>query len=592
MVESVKRWIVGRPLKTRENAHAQIGVFKGMAVMTPDALSSVAYATDQMESILAVLIAAGAAQSYVTNVLGYSLLGTFLIAGLAFLLYLAYRNIIRHYPLGGGAYAIGLNQLGRYWGLSAAATLIVGYTLTVAVSIAAAIDALAPVLPFVGTHKLVFNIVLTLLIMVINLRGTGESANIFVPFTYLFVGGIVLLGITAIVEGILHPATIHVPSLVGMHAVQGMSMFLFLKMFANGCSALTGIEAVSNSVPVFRAPSAQRASRLLLTLIITLSTLFFIVSSVALIHGLQYNPEVPLINQEAMMVFGTTGLGYILTVIISLSTTAILAIAANTAFTGCPALWSSMARDSFMPRWMLQKGNRLVYSNGIVFLTAISLLLTIAFDAKVSRLIPLYAVSVFYTFTVSQLGMVVRQFHERGKNWVWGAIGSAFGLIMTAAACLIFGITRFFDGAWLILIFVPVMVFLFSKIESHYRQVKADLKYDFKTSFHREDPGFTIVPIASINKASIHALQYAASHYQNVIAVTVITGDSEDEMERATHKIEHDWEQLNSGIRLVVVHSQYRTIAKRLQRFFELELEKYPSENVTVVIPQFMTRRW
>ena len=592
MVESVKRWIVGRPLKTRENAHAQIGVFKGMAVMTPDALSSVAYATDQMESILAALIAAGAAQSYVTNVLGYSLLGTLLIAGLAFLLYLAYRNIIRHYPLGGGAYAIGLNDLGRYWGLSAAATLIVGYTLTVAVSIAAAIDALAPVLPFVATHKLLFNIVLTLLIMTINLRGTGESANIFVPFTYLFVGGIVLLGVTAIIEGLMHPGRIHVPSLAGMHAVQGMTMFLFLKMFANGCSALTGIEAVSNSVPVFRAPSAQRASRLLLTLIITLSTLFFIVSSVALIHGLQYNPEVPLINQEAMMVFGTTGFGYVLTVIISISTTAILAIAANTAFTGCPALWSSMARDSFMPRWMLQKGNRLVYSNGIVFLTAISLLLTIAFDAKVSRLIPLYAVSVFYTFTVSQLGMVVRQFRERGKNWVWGAIGSGFGLLMTAAACLIFGITRFFDGAWLVLVFVPLMVLMFSKIESHYRQVKADLKFDFKTTFHPEDPGLTIVPIASINKASIHALQYAASNYENVIAVTVITGDSEDEMERATHKIEHEWEQLNSGIRLVVVHSQYRTIAKRLQRFFELELEKYPSENFTVVIPQFMTRRW
>ena len=592
MVENFKRFIIGRPLKSRDNSHAQIGIIRGMATMTPDALSSVAYATDQMESILAALIAAGAAQHYVANVLGYSMLGTVVIAGLAFLLYMAYRNIIKHYPLGGGAYAIGLHDLGRYWGLSAAATLIVGYTLTVAVSIAAAVDAMGPVIPFVGHHKLLFNILLTLLIMVLNLRGTGESAAVFVPFTYLFVGGIFLLGLAAIVNALLHPHQVQVPSLAGMHAVQGMSLFLFLKMFANGCSALTGIEAVSNSVPVFRAPSAKRAQRLLLTLIITLSALFFIVSGIAMLHGLQYNPDIPLINQEAMLLFGTRGIGYIVTVIISLSTTAILAIAANTAFTGCPALWSSMARDNFMPRWMLQKGNRLVYSNGILFLTVISLLLTIAFDAKVARLIPLYAVSVFYTFTVSQLGMVVRQIRERGKNWVAGAIGSGFGLIMTAAACLIFGITRFFAGAWLVLVFVPLMVFAFSKIESHYRQVRADLKYDFKEGFRPEEPGLAIVPIASINKASIHALQYAASHFQNVIAVTVITGDSEDEMIQATEKVERDWERLNSGLRLVVIHSQYRTIARRLQRFFELELEKYSTENFTVVIPQFMTRRW
>lgn len=592
MVDSFKRLIVGRPIKSRDNLHSQIGIIKGMATMTPDALSSVAYATDQMESILAVLIAAGAAHSYVTDVFGYSMLGTILIAGLAFLLYLAYRNIISHYPKGGGAYAIGLNDLGRYWGLSAGATLIVGYTLTVAVSIAAAVDAMGPVIPLVGHHKLFFNILLTLLIMVLNLRGTGESAAVFVPFTYLFVGGIILLGLGAIIQAALHPVQVEVPSVAGMQAVKGLSLFLFLKMFANGCSALTGLEAVSNSVPVFRQPSAKRAQRLLLTLVITLSLLFFIVSGIAMVHGLQYNPDVPLINQEAMLVFGTRGFGYIITVIISLSTTAILAIAANTAFTGCPALWSSMARDGFMPRWMLQKGNRLVYSNGILFLTMISLLLTIAFDAKVARLIPLYAVSVFYTFTVSQLGMVVRQLRERSKNWVMGAIGSTFGLIMTAAACLIFGITRFFAGAWLVLVFVPIMVFVFSKIESHYRQVRSDLKYDFQTVFKQEEPGLTIVPIASINKASIHALQYAVSHFQNVIAVTVITGDSEAEMEKATEKIERDWERLNSGIRLVLIHSQYRTVAKRLQRFFEIELEKYSSEQFTVVIPQFMTRKW
>ncbi|MCF8566170.1 APC family permease [Alicyclobacillus tolerans] len=592
MVESIKRLIIGRPLKSRDNTHAKIGVLKGMAVMTPDALSSVAYATDQMESILAVLIAAGAAKSYVTDVLGYSIIGTAVIAGLAFLLYFAYRSIIAHYPMGGGAYAIGLNVLGRYWGLSAAATLIVGYTLTVAVSIAAGIDALGPVIPFVAHHKLEFNILLTLVIMLINLRGTGESASVFVPFTYLFVGGIVVMGAVAVVEALTHPGLVHVPTAAGLEAVKGMSLFLFLKMFANGCSALTGIEAVSNSVPVFREPSTKRAQRLLLTLVATLSVLFFIVSGIAMAHGLSYNPDVPLINQEAMVVFGETGFGYVLTVIVSLSTTAILAIAANTAFTGCPALWSAMARDGFMPRWMLQKGNRLVYSNGIVFLTFISLLLTIGFDAKVSRLIPLYAVCVFYTFTVSQLGMVVRKVRERDKNWLAGAIGSSFGLLMTAGACLVFGITRFTAGAWLVLVFVPLLVFVFSKIESHYSQVKKDLRYDFSVPFHGEEAGLTVVPIASVNKASIHALQYAVSHFKNVIAVTVVTGDTEDQMQKATEKIEREWASLNSGIRLVVIHSQYRTVAKRLQRFFEIELGTKKLENLTVVIPQFLTRRW
>ncbi len=592
MVDSVKRWIVGRPLKTRENAHAKIGILKGMAVMTPDALSSVAYATDQMEQVLAILIGIGATQSYVSNVLGFSFLGTALIAGLAFLLFLAYRNIIKHYPLGGGAYAIGLNDLGRYWGLSAAATLIVGYTLTVAVSIASGVDQLGPLVPFIGHHKLAFNIILTLLIMIVNLRGTGESAAIFVPFTYIFVLSIIGLGVGAVINGILHPNLVHVPSAVGMHAVQGMSLFLFLKMFANGCSALTGVEAVSNSVPVFKEPSAKSAQRLLLALVITLSVLFFTVTSIAVIHGLRFNPNVPLIVQEAMIVFGSHGFGYIFTVLISVATTAILAIAANTAFTGCPALWSSMARDGFMPRWVLHKGDRLVYSNGIVFLTIISLVLTIAFDANVTRLIPLYAVCVFYTFSVSQLGMVVRQIRERSTHWVMGAAGSAVGLILTFAACAIFGITRFFDGAWVVLVCIPIMVITFAKIRNHYQQIKMDLKYDFNQPFEVGGAGITIVPIASINKASVQALRYAVTNFKNVIAVTVISGDSEEEMAAATQKIEYEWDLLSTGIRLIVIHTQYRAVAKRLQRFVDFELGKYKPENITIVIPQFITRKW
>lgn len=560
--------------------------------MTPDALSSVAYATDQMEMILAVLIGAAAAKSYVSNVLGYSLIGTLLVIVLAFLLYLAYRNIIAHYPMGGGAYSIGLNDLGRAWGLSAAATLIVGYTLTVAVSIASAVDAVGPVIPFVGHHKLFFNVLLTLLIMLVNLRGTAESAALFVPFTYFFIGSIIVMGITAIIRGFLHPQDIHIPTLVGVHAVQGMSLFLFLKMFANGCSALTGIEAVSNSVPVFKAPSAKRAQHTLLTLVCTLSILFLIVSGIALMHGLQYNPEVPLINQEALVLFGNHGIGYAITVVVSMATMCILVIAANTAFTGCPALWSTMARDGYMPRWMLHKGDRLVYSNGIVFLTAISLLLTIGFEAKVNRLIPLYAVSVFYTFTISQLGMVVKLFRERGKNWASRAVMSVFGLIMTAGACLIFGITRFFDGAWLVLVCIPLMVILFMKIHAHYVQIRTELKYDFQAPFYTEDKSITIVPIASINKASVNALRYAVNNFKHVIAVTVIASDSEEEMERKTDKIEREWDLLESGVRLVVIHSQYRAVAKRLQRFVEFELGKYSPENITMVIPQFITRRW
>jgi amino acid transporter len=592
LFHTLKRLLVGRPLKTRETHHAKIGILRGMAVMTPDALSSVAYATDQMEFVLAVLIGATATKDYVTNVLGYSMLGTLLIVGLAFLLFLAYRNIIRHYPQGGGAYAIGLNDLGTVWGLSAAATLIVGYTLTVAVSIAAGVDAIGPVIPFVGQHKLLLNVLLTLLIMILNLRGTGESATVFVPFTYIFIASIILIGITAVVQAIMHPASIHLPTISGMQAVHGMTLFLFLRMFASGCSALTGIEAVSNSVPVFKEPSVKRAQGTLLALIVTLSVMFFIVSGVAMAHGLTYNPELPLINQEAMQVFGTHGFGYVLTVVVSVATMCILVIAANTAFTGCPALWSAMARDGYMPRWMTHKGDRLVYSNGIVFLTMISLLLTIGFDAKVSRLIPLYAVCVFYTFSISQLGMVVRTLREAGGNRWFRAVPGALGFLMTAVACLIFGITRFMDGAWLVLVCIPLMVILFIKIRQHYEQVRKDLKYDFSVPFEPEDTGITIVPIASINKASVNALRYAASNFKNVIAVNVVTADTEEEMRRLTEKIESDWERLNTSIRLVVIHSQYRTVAKRLQRFVEFELEKYSPENITVVIPQFITARW
>ncbi len=592
MIEGVKRFIVGRPLKTRESQHVKIGIFRGMAILTPDALSSVAYATDQMEFILATIIGSGATATYVANVLGFSMLGTLIIAGLAMLLFLAYRNIISHYPMGGGAYSIGLNDLGRFWGLSAASTLIIGYILTVAVSIASGVDAIAPFIPFVMTHKLLFNVILTLFIMFINLRGTGESAKVFIPFAYLFIVSIFVLGLVGVVNAFAHPTRIHFPSIDGMKAVGGMSMFLFLRMFANGCSALTGIEAVSNSVPIFKEPSPKRAQRLLFTLVGTLSLLFFIVSGLAMIHGLQYNPDIPLIQQESMMVFGLKGIGYILSIIISLATMAILIIAANTAFTGCPSLWSSMAKDGFMPRWVLRKGDRLVYSNGIVFLTFISLLLTFAFDAKIGRLIALYGVSVFYTFTVSQLGMVVRLFRERKGHWVLAALGSILGVSLTAIACLIFGITRFTDGAWLVLIAVPLMVIMFTKIRHHYEQTKIDLKYDFSVPFHKNPPGLTIVPIASVNNASVAALQYAASHFEHVIAVHVVNADSEEAMRKAKLKIEEEWEKLGADIRLVVMHSQYRSVAKRLQRFVEFELKQFDSPDITIVIPQFLTGRW
>lgn len=591
MLDAYKRVIIGKPLKTRENQHAQIGVLKGMAVMTPDALSSVAYATDSMEGILAILIPVSAGSQYISNVLGFSLIGTAIIAGLGFLLLMAYRNIISHYPLGGGAYAIGLNDLGRYWGLSAASTLIVGYTLTVAVSIAAGVDQIGPLVPFIGHHKLLFNILLTLVIMVLNLRGVGESASVFVPFTYAFIGSIFLLGIAGMVNALLHPGQVHLPSVSGMHAVQGMTLFLFLKMFANGCSALTGIEAVSNSVPVFKAPSPKRAQRLLLTLIVTLSVLFFSVTLTAILHSLKYNPNVPLIVQESQVVFGTHGIGYVITFVVSLLTTCILAIAANTAFTGCPALWSSMARDGFMPRWILHKGDRLVYSNGILFLTVMSLMLTIVFDAKVEKLLPLYAVCVFYTFTVSQLGMVVRQLRDTKKNWI-GIVGSAFGLVMTFAACAIFGITRFANGAWVVFVVIPLMVILFSRIRTHYEHMAAELKYDFADPFVSEKPSITIVPIASVNRASVSALEYAVGNFQNVIAVTVVASESEEEMKRQTDKVERMWEQLNCGVRLVVIHSQYRNVGRRLQRFVLFELEKHPSADVTIVIPQFITAHW
>ncbi len=592
MIFGIKRLIVGRPLKTRESQHVKIGIFRGMAILTPDALSSVAYATDQMEFILASIIGTGASAAYVANVLGFSLVGTFIVAGLALLLFLAYRNIISHYPIGGGAYSIGLNDLGRFWGLSAASTLIIGYTLTVAVSIASGVDAIAPFIPYVMYHKLLFNVLLTLFIMLINLRGTSESAKAFIPFAYLFIFSIISLGVVGVINVFSHPGNVHFPSISGMQAVSGMSLFLFLRMFANGCSALTGIEAVSNSVPIFREPSVKRAQRLLLTLVGTLSLLFFIVSGLALMHGLQYNPDVPLIQQESMIIFGLHGLGYIISLVVSFSTMAILIIAANTAFTGCPALWSSMARDGFMPRWILRKGDRLVYSNGIVFLTFISMLLTFAFDAKIGRLIALYGVSVFYTFTVSQLGMVVRVFRERGRHWMLTAIGSLIGLTLTAAACMMFGVTRFFDGAWLVLIAVPLMVVMFTKIKHHYDQTKRDLKYDFTVPFHKYAPGLTIVPIASVNKASVAALQYAISHFNNVIAVHVVTADTEEGMKKAMQKIEKEWELLGSDIRLVVISSQYRSVAKRLQRFVEYELSQYDSSDLTIVIPQFLTRRW
>ncbi|MBL0385755.1 APC family permease [Tumebacillus sp. ITR2] len=575
MFRDLKRFLIGRPMKSSQLDHERLPKWKALPILSSDALSSVAYGT---EAILGVLVAVSASAMW------YSLPISLAIVLLLTTLILSYRQIIYAYPSGGGAYVVSKDQLGDKFALVAGASLLIDYILTVAVSITAGVAAITSAFPSFLEHKVLISVLMVLLIMVLNLRGVTESATVFSYPTYAFILGLLVL----IVAGLFSLKNGHVDvDLSRPHevAINGITWFVILQAFSSGCSALTGVEAISNATPNFRSPEGKNAANTLGVLGILLAVLFAGTSLLAYLYHVAPHPHVTVLSQVAEEVFGRGGLYYY----IQGTTALILILAANTSFTGFPLLAALMAKDGYMPRQFTLRGDRLGYSIGIIALSLAAILLIVAFHGDTDLLIPLYAIGVFLSFTLSQTGMVRRWFRLRDRGWQGKALINGIGAVVSLAVLTIFAVTKFEEGAWVVLVILPIIVVCFLRIRSHYDVVASELRLDIQKVHPQQTGNLVIIPISSISQVVNESIAYAMSltRPENIICV-YIGFDFE-----ALHAMEEKWRQWNPGVRLVTLRSQYRSILRPLFRFVD-SAEARVSENdfITLLVPEFVTRKW
>lgn len=572
MVTHLKRFLIGRPMKSDELAEEKLNKRKALAVLSSDALSSVAYGTEQ---ILLVLITVG------TAALWYSIPISFAVLGLLVILILSYRQTIYSYPTGGGAYIVAKDNLGVSSGLVAGGSLLVDYILTVAVSASAGTDAITSAFPALHEHRVLIGLTMIVALTILNLRGITESATILMYPVYLFVLAIFLLiggGIYQWLMGNAHPST----PLVNNVAVPGITLFLLLKAFSSGCSALTGVEAVSNAIPNFKAPAEKNAARTLMMMGLILGLMFMGISFLAYVFGIAPKAEVTVVSQLAEATFGR-GLVYFF---IQAATALILFLAANTAFAAFPLLAFMLSKDRFMPNMFMVRGDRLGFSNGIIILGVLSGLLIIVSRGQTENLIPLYAVGVFIPFTLSQAGMMKRWMNKRPPGWLIPFLINTVGMLTTLMITLIFLVTKF-SQVWMIFLFLPAVIYGFKKINQHYRDLADELRLDPATDKPEKRGSVIVIPVAGITQVVRNTISYAKSLSDEIVAVYV--GFDEESIE----KMEQKWEEWNPGVRLIVLRSRYRSIIRPLSKFIQtVEWKKAATDHVTILIPQFVTNRW
>ncbi|GED68757.1 amino acid permease [Brevibacillus reuszeri] len=571
MIPGFKRVIIGRPMKSNELGEEKLNKLKALAVLSSDALSSVAYGTEQ---ILLVLVTMGAVA------LWYSLPISLAVLGLLTILILSYRQTIFAYPAGGGAYIVAKDNFGTSIGLVAGGSLLVDYILTVAVSTSAATDAITSAFPVLHDHRVLIALLMIVSVTVLNLRGITESATILMYPVYLFVAAIFLLIIGGGFQWIA--GNVHAQTPVYGVAVPGITLFLLLRAFSSGCSALTGVEAVSNAIPNFRNPAPRNAALTLIMMGLILGVMFTGISLLAYAYGIAPNPKETVVSQIASAVFGRGVIYYFIQAVTAL----ILFLAANTAFAAFPLLAFMLAKDRFMPNMFMVRGDRLGFSNGIIFLGVLSSVLVISFGGETENLIPLYALGVFIPFTLSQGGMMKRWVTNKPAGWLTPFILNTIGMLTTLTICLIFLITKF-THVWTIFIFLPIVIFIFRKINGHYKDLAEELRLDVTTEKPQPKGSVIVIPVAGISQVVKNTISYAQSLSDDIVAVYVAFSEEEKK------KMGEKWEQWNPGVRLIILRSHYRSIIKPLFKFIDtVEWKKAETDHVTVMIPQFITKRW
>ncbi len=586
----LRRWLIGEPLPTSAHAEERLSNGEALAILSSDALSSVAYATQE---IVLVLSLAGAAA------LGATVPITGLIVALMLVVAISYRQTIKAYPHGGGSYRVSHDNLGVVPGLIAGASLAIDYVLTVSVSVAAGIAAITSYIPALTPERIPLSLLAVGLLMLVNLRGVRSSARLLSLPTFLFMAAVITLVVMGLVKlrlGLLPPLDAEAQARQ-LAEVQGgqlaaLGPVLLMRAFSSGCAALTGIEAISDSVMVFRPVEWRNARRVLTGMVIVLAVMFSGISVLASQLGLVYMENGPtLLYQLGERIFEN---GLLLSVL-QLSTLLILLLAANTAYADFPRLAAFLAQDGYMPRQLASLGDRLVFSNGIALLSGFATVLLVLFEGSVTRLIPLYAVGVFTSFTLSQAGMVMHWWKEQREGWLGKALINALGCLVTAVVCAVLLYSKFVHGAWVIVVAVPLLVALLLTIKAHYRQVARRLRLASEVRLHlpeplREGGSPVVLLVGQLHRGSFEALRYARTIADKLVAVHVDLGDGRADSFR------EQWRRQLPDVELVILPSPYRSLIDPVKAFihqFESDHGKDGEHFCTVVLPVFVTRhRW
>ena len=572
-MHSIREWLIGPPLPTQRAAVERLSKVQALAALSPDALASIAYANQEIFLGLAAAGAAGLVYSWRIALVIVVLLGMVAVS---------YMQTISAYPHGGGSYTVARTNLGDTPGLVAAAALMLNYVLNASVSLTAGVAAAASAFPQLWPHRTALALALLLVITLANLRGVREAGALMSAPVYLFVAaylGVIAVGLVrAALEGPGSYAVTAPPP------VEPLTLFLLLHTFSSGCTALTGVEAISNGVPVFRPPEPRNARITMAAMTLLMAAMFVGTTGLTQYFGVVAGPEETILSALARRTVG----GGVLYYTVQAASLLGLLVAANTSFVGFPRLASVMARDSYLPRQLAMLGDRLVFSNGIVVLAAFAGLLIVIFGGDTHALIPLFAIGAFLTFTLSQAGMVRHWLRERGTGWPVKAALNGIGMVVTAVTAVVIGVSRFVEGAWIVLALAPLLVAGFRKVASHYRDIRSELTLRGLPPDLDVPPSPRVVlPISGVHRGVIDALRYALSISDRVTAVYVEVEPGSAE------RIREQWDRWGLGVPLEIVPSPYRSVVEPFLDF----LDRYDHEQndgtlATVILPEFVPAKW
>ena len=573
MFNHFKEFLIGPPLSTQRMFEEKLNKIRALAAFSPDALSSIAYANQEI--YLGLLIAGSAGLSMAWPI-GLAIIVVLSIAAVS------YYQTIHAYPSGGGSYIVARSNLGTFPGLIAAGALMIDYILTAAVSLTAGVDAVASAFPVIWPYRVIVALVLLALITLVNMRGMRETGTLMSIPVYLFL----FTYLPMLIYGLFvlwrdGPGTL---VSAAPFAIQPVTLFLLLHAFATGCTALTGIEAISNGVPAFKSPESDNAGKTLIIMALLMGVLFLgsigLTQSLAVIAG----PQETILSALARRILGHNGFYFI----IQISTMLILTVAANTSFAGFPRVAALLAKDGFLPRQFTSLGDRLVFVNGIFILSSASALLIILFQGDTHLLVPLFAVGAFLAFTLSQSGMVVHWWREHGRHWQLKALANLIGALATGVTLLVVGITKFLDGAWITILIIPLLVIMFLRIRQHYGHVQEQL------TMHGLPPTLkpytqlrVVIPVSGVHRGVVNAMRYALTISTDVTGVYVEMGVSN------SREVQEKWKHFWPDIPLVIIPSPYRSLIHPLLEFLDkTDIEHNDGQQATVILPEFVPAHW